>query len=96
MDEVDSDLGAFDNDVNPEDGKSSRVTSRPQRRTAPATPNTSVMGITNDRMVNIHFGQNRRGSLNSAKFTAEQMEQFFDKLDEAYRSNRYVVKDTIL
>jgi len=49
MDEVDSDLGAFDNDVNPEDSKSSRVTSRPQRRTAPATPNTSVMGITNEQ-----------------------------------------------
>jgi hypothetical protein len=89
MDEVDCDLGAFDNDVIPEDGKSSRVTSRPQRRTAPATPNTSVMGITNDRMVNIHFGWS------TSKFTAEQMQQFIDELDEAYRSNRYVVKDTI-
>ncbi len=28
MDEVDSDPGAFDNNVNPEDGKSSTVTSR--------------------------------------------------------------------
>ena len=96
MDEVDSDPGVFDNNVNPEDGKSSKMASRPQRRTAPATPNTSVMGITNDRMVNIHFGQNRRGSLDSAKFTAEQMQQFINELDGAYRSNRYVVKDTIL
>jgi hypothetical protein len=47
MDEVDSDPGAFDNNVNPDDGKSSTVTSRPQRRATPSTPNTSVMGITN-------------------------------------------------
>ena len=30
---------------------------------------------------NIHFGQNRRGSLESAKFTAEQMQQFINELD---------------
>jgi hypothetical protein len=29
---------------------------------------------------NIHFGQNRRGSLDSAKFTAEQMQQFINEL----------------
>ena len=79
MDEVDSDLGAFDNDVNPEDSKSSRVTSRPQRRTAPATPNTSVMGITNEQTRVVKLCQVHS-----------------NELDEAYRSNRYVVKDTIL
>ena len=47
-------------------------------------------------MINIHFGQNRRGSLDSAKFTADQMQQFINELDGAYRSKRYVVKDTIL
>ena len=72
--EVESDLGAFENNINPEDSKSSTVTSLP-------TPNKSVMEITNERMVNIHFGQNRRGSLDSAKFTAEQMQQFINKLD---------------
>ena len=81
MDEVESDLCAFDNNINPEDSKSSMVTSLPQRQTAPPTPNKSVMEITNERMVNIHFGQNRRGSLDSAKFTAEQMQQFINKLD---------------
>ncbi len=96
MDDIDSDPGAFDNNVNPEDGKSSTLTSRPQRRATPTTPNTSVMGITNDRMDNIHFGQNRRGLLESAKFTAEQMQQFINELNGAYRSNRYVVRDTIL
>ncbi len=74
LDDIGSDPGAFDNTVNPEDGKSSTLTSRPQRRATPTTPKTSVMGITNDRMVNIHFGQNRRGSLESAKLTAEQMQ----------------------
>ena len=29
---------------------------------------------------NIHFGKNRRGSLDSAKFTAEQMQQFINEL----------------
>jgi len=96
LEDIDSDPGAFDYNVNPEDGKSSTLTSRPHRRATPTTPNTSVMGITNDRMVNIHFGQNRRGSLESAKFTAEQMQQFINELDGAYRSNRYVVRDTIL
>jgi hypothetical protein len=96
MDEVESDLGAFENNVNPEEGKSFTVTSRPQRQTAPSTPNTSVMGITKNRMVNINFGHNRRRSLDSAKFTAEQMQQFINELGGAYRSNRYVVKDKIL
>jgi len=62
MDEVDSDPGAFDNNVNPEDGKSSTVTSR-HGQTVPTTPNTSVMGIGNDRPMNIHFNQNRRGTV---------------------------------
>jgi hypothetical protein len=62
MDVVDSDPGAFDNNVNPEDGKSSTVTSR-HGQTVPTTPNTSVMGIGNDRPMNIHFNQNRRGTV---------------------------------
>jgi len=70
LDEVDSDLGAFDSNVNPEDGKSSTATSR---QAVPTTPNTSVMGIGNDRPINIHFNQNRRGSLEKAQFSSEQM-----------------------
>ena len=85
MDEVDSDPGAFDNNVNPEDGKSSTVTSR-HGQTAPTTPNTSVMGIGKDRLINIHFNQNRRGSLEKAQLSSEQMQAFINELDGAYRS----------
>ena len=37
-----------------------------------STPSTGVLGISNDRMVNIHLNSNRRGSLDSATFTSEQ------------------------
>jgi len=93
--EVDADPGAFDNNVDPEDGESSTVTSR-HGQTAPTTPNTSVMGIGNDRPINIHFNQNRRGSLEKAQFSSEQMQAFINELDGAYRSNRFVVSDTVL
>ena len=44
----------------------------------------------NDRMVNIHLNAIRRGSLDSATFTADQMQQFINELEAAHRSNRYV------
>ena len=47
-------------------------------------------------MVNIHLNSNRRGSLDSATFTSEQMQQFINELDAAYRSHPYVEGDTIL
>jgi hypothetical protein len=72
---VGMDLGGFGSNVNPEDNKSSTVTGRQQRQTSPPTLSTSVMEITNNSMVSIHFDQNRRAALDSAKFTAEQMEQ---------------------
>ena len=59
-------------------------------------PSTGVLGISNDRMVNIHLNSNRRGSLDSATFILEQMQQFINELDAAYRSQRYVEGDTIL
>ena len=43
----------------------------------------------NDRMVNIHLNANRRGSLDSATFTTDQMQQFINELEAAHRSNRY-------
>ena len=46
-----------------------------------------MLGISNDRMVNIHLNSNRRGSLDSATFTTEQMQQFINELDAAYRSH---------
>ena len=49
-----------------------------------------------DRMVNIHLNQGRRGSLDSATFTSEQMQQFINELDAAHRSHRYVEGDTVL
>ena len=47
-------------------------------------------------MVNIHLNSNRRGSLDFATFTSEQMQQFINELDAAYRSHRYVERNTIL
>jgi hypothetical protein len=85
MNEVESDLGAFDNNVNPENVKSYTVTSRQQRQIALPTSNTSMMGITNERIVNIHVGQNRRGALDFAYFTAKLMQQFINELEGARR-----------
>jgi hypothetical protein len=47
-------------------------------------------------MVNIHLNANRRGSLDNAAFTSDQMQQFINELDAANRSNRFVVGDTVL
>ena len=51
------------------------------------------MGIGIDRPINIYFNQNRRGSLEKAQLSSEQMQAFINELDGAYRSNRFVVSD---
>ena len=55
-----------------------------------------MLGVSNERMVNIHLNSNRRGSLDNAAFTSDQMQQFINELDAAYRSNRFVAGDTVL
>ena len=77
LNENDSDPEVFDNNVNPEDDKFTLGDGRSIReKRSPSTPCTGVLGISNDRMVNIHLNSNRRGSLDSATFTSEQMQQF--------------------
>ena len=84
LNDHDSDPDEFDNNVNPEDDKSTLGDGRQVRgKRSLSTPSTGVLGISNDRMINIHLKSNRRGSLDSATFTAENMQQFINELDAA-------------
>ena len=55
INENDSNLEGFDINVNPDDDKFTLGNSRSVWQRSPPTLNTGVMGISNDRMVNIHL-----------------------------------------
>ena len=72
LNDHDSDHDGFDNNVNPEDDKSTVGGGRSGReQRSPSTPSTGVLGVSNERMVNIHLNANRRGSLDNAAFTSD-------------------------
>jgi len=56
-----------------------------------------VLGVGGEKgVVNIHVDLSKRKSLDKAAFSSADMHQFINELEGAHRSNRFVIRDTVL